>query len=68
LDSVQNNLPTKVLVPYSSQAYACRIIPELNGIVVGFDIQKGGFVKTDRVVHIEPIDRDFTTYSGRILC
>jgi beta-fructofuranosidase len=63
LISTQENINTNVILPASSNVYACRIIPELGGCVVGFDLSRGGFVKTDCMVQASQLNRDFTMYS-----
>ncbi|MCB0323632.1 MAG: glycoside hydrolase family 68 protein, partial [Bdellovibrionales bacterium] len=51
--------------------YACRVIPELHGLIVGFDIDSkvdgrkiGGFVNTGLYLpFLESCDRDFSAFS-----
>jgi len=42
--------PPEVIVPASSGLYAFRIIPELGGVVAGWDVQTGGWVLTDTYI------------------
>ena len=55
-------IPT-VLLPETSQLYACRIIPELNGEIVGFDITTGGIRRSGVQTGLRHVDRDFSSYS-----
>lgn len=50
----------EVLLPYSSGIYACRVIPELNGEIVGFDVKRGGFRRSGVTVDLHSMDRDFS--------
>lgn len=52
-----------VLLPETSQLYACRIIPELNGEIVGFDITTGGIRRSGVQTGLRHVDRDFSSYS-----
>ncbi|MHA1882047.1 MAG: beta-fructosidase [Candidatus Thorarchaeota archaeon] len=53
----------EVLLPESSGLYACRVIPELQGDIVGFDIEKGGFQRVPAKTGLKAINRDFTEFS-----
>jgi|GEM_PF-580522 len=52
----------KVVVAYSSGVYAARVIPELEGVVVGFDLKEGGFVKSTVTTGFVSTDRDFSGF------
>lgn len=49
-----------VLMPEMSGLYACRIIPELGGEIVGFDIHRGGIRRSGVKTNFEAVDRDFS--------
>jgi sucrose-6-phosphate hydrolase SacC (GH32 family) len=49
-----------VLLPYSSGIYACRVIPELNGEIVGFNIEAGGFRRSGVTIDLHSMNRDFS--------
>ncbi|MGY5876371.1 MAG: beta-fructosidase [Candidatus Thorarchaeota archaeon] len=53
----------EVLLPESSGVYACRVIPELNGDIVGFDITEGGFRRVAAGTDMKPVNRDFSGLS-----
>ncbi len=53
----------KVLLPKSSGLYACRVIPELKGDIVGFDSEKGGLQRIPVRTGFKSVGRDFTTFS-----
>jgi sucrose-6-phosphate hydrolase SacC (GH32 family) len=40
--------------------YACRVIPELDGEIVGFDIQTGGIRRSGIQTQLRSVDRDFS--------
>jgi beta-fructofuranosidase len=48
------------LLPYSSGLYACRVIPELNGEIVGFDMYSGGLRRSGLKIHLQHVDRNFS--------
>jgi beta-fructofuranosidase len=50
-----------VLLPYSSGIYACRIAPELEGEIIGFDTNRGGFRRSGRLSDLRSADRDFSS-------
>jgi hypothetical protein len=52
-----------VLMPEQSGLYACRIIPELEGEIVGFDIEQGGIRRSGVKTHFRPVNRDFSSFS-----
>lgn len=52
----------KVLLPFSSNLYACRIIPELDGEIVGFDPENGGLRKSGVKTKLNHVDRDFSKF------
>ena len=58
LDGYDNNKP-EVLLPFSSNLYACRIIPELDGEIVGFDTQTGGLKRSSVKTQLKHYGRDF---------
>ena len=53
----------KVLLPESSGLYACRVIPELNGDIVGFDFEKGGLRRVPVKTGFKSVNRDFIEFS-----
>jgi hypothetical protein len=50
----------EVLLGYSSGVYAARVIPELGGVVVGFDLKEGGFVNSGVTTDLKSTDREFS--------
>jgi beta-fructofuranosidase len=52
-----------VLMPEKYGLYACRIIPELEGEIVGFDIEEGGIRRSGVKTKFQHIDRDFSAFS-----
>lgn len=42
--------------------YACRVIPELDGEIVGFDIQTGGIRRSGIKTQLRSVDRDFSRF------
>ncbi|MFX1475825.1 MAG: beta-fructosidase [Promethearchaeota archaeon] len=52
--------PAHVLLAEASGLYACRVIPELDGDIVGFDLQKGGWRRVPARTKLRSIDRDFS--------
>jgi beta-fructofuranosidase len=52
-----------VLLPETAGLYACRVIPELDGEIVGFDIHTGGIRRSGVKTHLRHLDRDFSKYS-----
>ncbi len=53
----------QVFLPETSQLYACRVIPELNGEIVGFDVKTGGIRRSGVQTNLQHVDRDFSGYS-----
>jgi sucrose-6-phosphate hydrolase SacC (GH32 family) len=53
----------QVILPETAQLYACRVIPELNGEIVGFDIKTGGIRRSGVQTGLQHVDRDFSSYS-----
>jgi sucrose-6-phosphate hydrolase SacC (GH32 family) len=53
----------QVLLPETDRLYACRIIPELNGEIVGFDTTTGGIRRSGMETALQHVDRDFSSYS-----
>ena len=53
----------QVFLPETSQLYACRVIPELGGEIVGFDITTGGIRRSGVKTGLQHMDRDFSSYS-----
>ncbi|MBN2009309.1 beta-fructosidase [candidate division KSB1 bacterium] len=51
-----------VRLPQSAGIYACRVIPEMGGAIIGFDIKVGGFVKCDGLPDFKYMNRDFTDF------
>jgi sucrose-6-phosphate hydrolase SacC (GH32 family) len=56
----------EVFLPETSNLYACRVIPELNGEIVGFDIKTGGIRRSGVQTGLQHVDRDFSNYSIEI--
>jgi beta-fructofuranosidase len=50
-----------VLLPETVGLYACRIVPELDGEIVGFDIHTGGIRRSGVKTYFRSIDRNFTS-------
>lgn len=50
----------QVWLPEQSGLYACRVIPELEGEIIGFDIQMGGIRRSGIQTHFKSMDRDFS--------
>jgi sucrose-6-phosphate hydrolase SacC (GH32 family) len=63
-DNWQNfrNYQPHVLLPENQGLYACRIIPELEGEIVGFDIQKGGICRSGIKTKLRSVNRIFTDF------
>lgn len=53
----------KVFLPQTAHLYACRVIPELDGEMVGFDINTGGIRRSGVKTGLQHVDRDFSSYS-----
>lgn len=58
--AASSNPNIHVLMPEQEGLYACRIIPELDGEIVGFDIQRGGIRRSGVTTHLQSMDRDFS--------
>jgi sucrose-6-phosphate hydrolase SacC (GH32 family) len=52
-----------VFLPETANLYACRVIPELDGEIVGFDITTGGIRRSGVRTGLQHVDRDFSSYS-----
>ena len=57
---------SRILVPTESGLYASRVVPELQGEIVGFDVQRGGIRRSNITTNLSRVDRDFTGYNLRI--
>lgn len=55
--------PPSVLLPEASGLYACRIIPELDGEIVGFDLHTGGIRRSGIKTQFQGMDRDFSRFA-----
>jgi beta-fructofuranosidase len=53
----------QVVLAESAGLYACRVIPELGGDIVGFDLARGGLRRVAGVAGIQSLDREFTGFS-----
>jgi sucrose-6-phosphate hydrolase SacC (GH32 family) len=51
-----------VLMPEKYGLYACRIIPELDGEIIGFDIQEGGIRRSGVKTGFKHVNRDFSKF------
>ncbi|MGC9364914.1 MAG: beta-fructosidase [Fidelibacterota bacterium] len=49
----------RLLYPFQNGLYACRIIPEMDGEIVGFDHRTGGLRRSGIKTHLLAMDRDF---------
>ena len=54
-----SNSQANVLLPESSKLYACRAIPELNGEIVGFDLENGNLHRSNVKTNFKYVDRNF---------
>ncbi|MGB8702377.1 MAG: hypothetical protein WCD18_23415 [Thermosynechococcaceae cyanobacterium] len=61
------NNKAHVLMPEKHGLYACRIIPELDGEIIGFDIQEGGIRRSGVRTGFRHVDRDFSDLSYEVL-
>lgn len=66
LSDFRNSSKFHVLMPEKSGLYACRIIPELDGEIVGFDIQEGGIRRSGVKTGFQHVDRDFSDLSFEV--
>jgi len=55
-----SNKSPHVLLPYSSGLYACRIIPEMEGEIIGFDRNTGGIRRSGVKTGLRSLDRNFS--------
>lgn len=55
-----------VLLPETAGLYACRIIPELDGEIVGFDSATGGLRRSGVKTGFKHCDRDFSSLSASV--
>ncbi|MGF1520534.1 MAG: beta-fructosidase [Nodosilinea sp.] len=60
LDLPRSNPAIHTLSPETEGLYACRIVPELGGEIIGFDIQSGGIRRSGIQTHLTSVDRDFS--------
>lgn len=58
-----SNKKPHVLMAEKSGLYACRIIPEMDGEIVGFDIQDGGIRRSGVKTNFQHVDRNFTEFT-----
>jgi sucrose-6-phosphate hydrolase SacC (GH32 family) len=54
--------PAHRWISEQSGLYACRVIPELNGEIVGFDIQTGGIRRSGIKTQLRSVNRDFSRF------
>ncbi|MEM8721372.1 MAG: hypothetical protein AAGE84_19110 [Cyanobacteria bacterium P01_G01_bin.39] len=66
IESIESNTDFHVLMPEISGLYACRIIPELEGEVVGFDTKHGGIRRSGVKTKFKSVNRDFSELDYRI--
>ncbi len=52
--------PIRVLAPETQGLYACRVVPELGGEIIGFDMQTGGIRRSGVPTNLTAMDRDFS--------
>ena len=52
----------QVLLPEISGLYACRIIPELDGEIIGFDVKNGGILRSGIKTYFQSVNRDFSDF------
>lgn len=57
-----DNSTPRELLPLKSGIYAGRIIPELDGEIVGFDTETGGIRRSGVKTSYKNVNRDFTNY------
>lgn len=57
-----NNNP-HLLLPFDDGLYACRIIPELDGEIIGFDHRTGGIRRSGVKTRFRHVNRDFSDCS-----
>lgn len=52
-----------VLMPEKSKLYACRIVPEMEGEIIGFDTKTGGIRRSGVKTMFESVNRNFDDLS-----
>jgi beta-fructofuranosidase len=57
----------EVLLPYSSAVYASRVVSELDGSIIGFDLKNGGFRNSGITRDWQSPDKYFGLYEYRSL-
>lgn len=60
IPSAPSSPTMQVLTPETQGLYACRIVPELGGAIVGFDNQTGGIRPSGIDTNLAAVDRDFS--------
>lgn len=55
-----SSLDFHVLMPEEHNLYACRVVPELDGEIIGFDVQVGGIRRSGIKTKFESMSRDFS--------
>ncbi len=55
----------RVLVPAGEGVFACRVIPELGGDIVGFDMDAGGLRRLGVETGLRAVDRDFSGFGPK---
>jgi len=53
----------RVIVAEAAGLYACRVIPELGGDIVGFDLTRGGLRRVPGEAGLQSLDRDLADLS-----
>lgn len=64
-NAVQIGSP-EVLVPPDKNLYACRVIPELGGAIVGFDTVQGGLRRAGLSKSWQPFERHLLAWIPRL--
>lgn len=62
LESLNGLKNSHVLIPEKYGLYACRVVPELDGEIVGFDIQEGGIRRSGVRTQFQHVSRDFSNF------
>lgn len=62
IESAEFHENPRVIISEKSGLYACRIIPELGGEIVGFDFHTGGIRRSGIKTGLKHVDRDFSSY------
>ncbi len=60
--SINSNKDIYVLMPEISGLYACRIVPELDGEIIGFDVKNGGIRRSGMKTKFQSVNRNFTDF------